>query len=130
MQTSKDIYNALRRVETIRRTMRDRRLVIVKQMKRLERAGIVRGTLHQQEKRPGYTVWYLNVSKCDCLDGKRRRDYLGNDRERLGDARGRIIRASKYDRLAFDLRQLDIRISRLCGHIELAIEATERPSEW
>ena len=83
------MHHALRSAETLRKKLRDRRQSIISQRKALQHLGIVRGSIHRQEKRPGYFVWYLNVASSDCKSGKRERRYIGSRAESRTRSTGR-----------------------------------------
>lgn len=54
----------------------------------LKKLGVVDGTIHQQQKRPGFFYHYLNYQE----DGQRVRKYLGNDEAKVQAARESIAR--------------------------------------
>lgn len=128
MTTTKDITNALRSAEAQRKKLRDRQQSIITQRKALERQGIVRGSIHQQEKRPGYFVWYLNVASVDCKGGKRERRYIGSRTEsspEVQEVKDQIKRAAKYDELGRELAAVEEAINDFNRRIRAAIEAAE-----
>lgn len=127
----KEIHNALRSAEAMRKKLRDRRTSITQQMKILKRAGIVRGTVHNQEKRKGYFVWYLNVASSDCKAGERKRVYIGKDKDKLNEVHGKINRAAEYDKLGRELTSVEQAIRDFETSIRAAIEMTEyRSRQW
>lgn len=125
MQTSQKISYTLRRAESLRKKLRARRETLIRSRKALKKAGIVRGTLNRQEKRPGYFVWYLHVSTCDCPPGKRVREYLGVDPAKREDAEARIKRAAKFDELGQLLACVEASLEEFQTLLESAIASAE-----
>lgn len=123
--TPATIHHALRRAETKRRELRDQAHALRSLRQQLQRQGMVRGSLHQQEKRPGYKVWYLNVSTSECKPGRRERRYIGNDPDELAAVKDEIARAAKYDKLGLKLQAVTEAMQLLGGNVLAAIELAE-----
>ncbi|MEM9346435.1 MAG: hypothetical protein AAGB26_07450 [Planctomycetota bacterium] len=121
----KDVSNALRSAEAQRKKLRDRRESIKAKQKLLEKQGIKRGSLHQQEKRPGYKVWYFNMASIACEDGQRVRVYVGNDPKRLKFIKECIARMRKHDELGRELAAVEDAIHDFGRMLRAAIESAE-----
>ena len=86
---------------------------VTAEIKRLERLGATAGTIFWQEKRPGYEVAYLNHATSESVNGKRVREYIGNDMKKVNAALARIDRAAKIRVLQLDLRNINHAIDRM-----------------
>jgi len=129
--TATTIHHALRSAETMRKKLRDRRIALKAQIDMLERHGVLRGSLHQQEKRPGYVVWYFNQASIDCPGGKRKRVYLGNDKKKIDTAKKCIARGRERDKHAAELRAVDDAMRDFERMLRAAIESAEyRSRRW
>ena len=91
--------NALKKAENTLVTLQDNERKIKAEIKKLERLGAVAGTIHWQEKRPGYMVAYFN----HVTDGKRHRDYIGIDKRKIKAIENKIKRAERVRFLKFEL---------------------------
>lgn len=119
------IHHALRSAETMRKKLRDKRIALKAEIDMLTRHGILRGSLHQQEKRPGYVVWYFNQASTDCPGGKRVRVYLGNDTQKIDAAKRSIARGVKHDKLKRELAAVDDAMLDFERMLRAAIESAE-----
>ena len=114
--------NALKRADKLLLKLHAEQKKVMSEIKRLHRQGATAGTIHWQEKRPGYEVAYLNHATSESENGKRIREYIGNDMKKVNAAQARIDRAAKIRVLQMDLRNINHAIDRMALLLSSAVD--------